>query len=79
MGISPRQAWNRESECIPFAHSNGRCVAETITYYPPGIPVLGAGEIITQEAMDYIYEKQKRGYRPNGALDQTMATIRVLK
>ena len=79
MGVSPRQAWNRETECIPFANSKGRCAAETITYYPPGIPVLGAGEIITQDSMEYIDKKQKQGYRPNGALDYTMATIRVLK
>lgn len=39
---------------IPLAEASGAIVAEMITVYPPGIPVLIPGEIISEQAVRYM-------------------------
>ena len=77
--LSPRQAFYAELEEIPLEEALGRISGETITYYPPGIPCLGVGEIITKEVLAYVGQKQRDGYVPNGARDRQLKTILVCK
>ena len=77
--LSPRQAFYTEMECIPLEQALGRISGETITYYPPGIPCLGVGEMITEDVLLYIQQKQRDGYVPNGARDRQLQTILVCK
>ena len=79
VGLSPRQAFYTEMECIPLERALGRISGETITYYPPGIPCLAVGEIITEDVLAYIRQKQRDGYVPNGARDRQLQTILVCK
>lgn len=79
MAAAPRNAWTAAREVIPFAEAEGRVAAETVTFYPPGIPVIGAGEVITNECMAYIQKKLAEGYHPNGPADGTLQTICVLE
>ena len=79
VALSPRQAFYVEMEEIPLEQSLGRISGETITYYPPGIPCLGVGEIITEEVLAYVKQKQHDGYVPNGAKDRRLQTILVCK
>lgn len=51
---SPRQAFYMENEIINYKDSLGRVVADTITSYPPGIPLLSPGEQIDQTMIDLI-------------------------
>ena len=77
--LSPREAFYAEMETIPLVQALGRISGETITYYPPGIPCLGVGEIITEEVLAYMKQKQRDGYVPNGARDRQLQTILVCK
>ena len=79
VGLSPRQAFYTEMECIPLERALGRISGETITYYPPGIPCLAVGEIITEDVLAYIRQKQRDGYVPNGARNRQLQTILVCK
>ena len=79
VALSPRQAFYAEMETIPLEEALGRISGETITYYPPGIPCLGVGEIITEEVLAYMKQKQRDGYVPNGAKDRQLQTILVCK
>lgn len=79
VAVSPQEAWNAETETVPFAQAQGRIAAETVTFYPPGIPAVALGEEITSDVMTYIKEKLKRGYAPNGPADGSLGTISVLK
>ncbi len=79
VALSPRQAFYAEMETIPLEEALGRISGETITYYPPGIPCLGVGEIITEEVLAYMKQKQRDGYVPNGARDRQLQTILVCK
>jgi arginine/lysine/ornithine decarboxylase len=47
--ISPRKAFMSQSEVIPLSKAVGRIAAETIAPCPPGIPVVVAGQRISQE------------------------------
>ena len=79
VALSPRQAFYTEMEEIPVEQALGRISGETITYYPPGIPCLGVGEVITKEVLAYVKQKQHDGYVPNGARDRQLQTIFVCK
>ena len=77
--ISPRETFFSESENIALEKSVGRICAEEVTFYPPGIPILNLGEIITPEIIDYIRENKKIGGRIIGAEDVELNAIKVCK
>lgn len=79
VAVAPKEAWNAEKEMVLLSRSQGRIAAETVTFYPPGIPILGLGERITAECLAYIGEKMAGGYKPNGATDGALQMIQVLK
>lgn len=77
--VSPRKIFFSESENIPLEKSVGKICAEEVTFYPPGIPILNLGEVITPEIVDYILENKKIGGRIIGAADVELKTIKVCK
>jgi arginine decarboxylase len=79
MRMLPRDAFLAPAESVTFKESKGRICAETISPYPPGIPVLAPGEEITAEIIDYLRLELKAGIRIQGPSDDRLRTIRVLK
>ena len=77
--ISPRETFFSESENIALEKSVGKICAEEVTFYPPGIPILNLGEIITPEIIDYIRENKQIGGRIIGAEDVELNAIKVCK
>jgi arginine/lysine/ornithine decarboxylase len=51
---SSHKAFFSKHEYLNLPESIGRVSSEIVTVYPPGIPVLIPGEVITQEVIDYI-------------------------
>jgi arginine decarboxylase len=79
MRLSPREAFLADTEMVRFKSSAGRICAEVITPYPPGIPVIGPGEEITKEIIDYCSLELKAGVRMQGPFDTRLTRIRVVK
>jgi len=52
--------------------------AELIAPYPPGVPVLAPGEIITAGALHALREALADGGRIAYAADPTLATVQVV-
>ena len=77
--MAPREAWYAEKETISRSLCAGRICAETITFYPPGIPVVAAGEVLTGDVLAYIDQKLAAGYVTNGAADSSLDTIQVVR
>jgi len=77
--ISPRQAYFAVSESVPIAQASDRICAELICPYPPGIPVLMPGELITSQALDYLQQIQAQGGFISGCADKTLNTLRVVR
>lgn len=55
------EAMSRKSEELPLEEAVGRIAAEHLWAYPPGIPVVVAGEELTEETKNYLLEKQSLG------------------
>ena len=79
LALSPRDAFYTETEVVPFSQSIGRIIAEFVMVYPPGIPILIPGEIITVDNLQYIEENLKVGLPVQGPADTEFKTLRVIK
>ena len=77
--VSPREVFFSEVESVDLEKSVGKICAEEVTFYPPGIPILNLGEIITAEIIDYIRENTKIGGRIIGATDVELNTIKIIE
>lgn len=78
-GASPREAFFSDTCDIPFHEAEGQISGETVLFYPPGIPVLCPGDIVTAEIMTYIRSMQKAGLRVVGPEDTGLATLRIVR
>jgi arginine decarboxylase len=79
MRMLPREAFLAPTEAVRFKQSKGRICAETISPYPPGIPVIAPGEEVTDEIIDYLSLEIKAGVRMQGPYDRELKRIRVVK
>lgn len=77
--LSPREAFFAAQEAVPFREAAGRVAAETVTFYPPGVPVLTPGEEVTQELVEHIGAAAALGLTVTGPDDPTLATLRVVR
>jgi lysine decarboxylase len=77
--VNPREALTKLTRKIPFKRSVGKVCAEIVCPYPPGIPVLCPGEVITQEIYSYLMSVLDSGARINGQSDGHLQTIKVLE
>ncbi len=53
----------------------GRIAAEFVNLYPPGIPLLVPGEVISAQFVDMIKEYQKKGYTVQGVNDKKVKVV----
>ena len=79
MCISPREAFFANSEILPLEKTEERICAEIICPYPPGIPVLMPGEIITKSALEYLLQIQSLGGFITGCMDTSLRSVKVIK
>ncbi|WP_251548997.1 aminotransferase class I/II-fold pyridoxal phosphate-dependent enzyme [Neobacillus muris] len=79
LALTPRDAFYSETETIPFEESEGRIIAEFVMVYPPGIPIVIPGEIITKENLHYIKKNLEAGLPVQGPEDDELKTIHVIK
>lgn len=78
LSIIPRNAFYADTEVIPFKESAGRIIAEFIYVYPPGIPILLPGEIISQDNIDYIVDHVEVGLPVKGPEDRYINQVKVI-
>jgi arginine decarboxylase len=78
LSLSPRDAFYGETEVIPFKESAGRIIAEFIYVYPPGIPILLPGEVITQSNINYIVDHVEVGLPVKGPEDRSCEFVKVI-
>lgn len=78
MGCTPREAFFSEHARVPVREALGRVGAELIAPYPPGIPVIAPGEVVTQEVLDALAQARATGSRIAYAADPTGETMTVM-
>lgn len=79
LAMSPRQAFYSETEIVRFDDAVGRTFAEMVMVYPPGIPILLPGEIVTKENIAYIREHMQAGLPVQGPDDPEIENVKVVK
>ena len=70
--VSPREIFFSRSEKVLPENAVGKISAEEVTFYPPGIPIINVGEVITAEAVEYIRAMEKIGRRPTCSENEKM-------
>jgi hypothetical protein len=63
---------------IALKEAAGRISAEMVVPYPPGIPLLYQGEVISEAVIGEIMKLAAAGAKFQGAVDDTMRTISIL-
>ncbi|MFH8252647.1 aminotransferase class I/II-fold pyridoxal phosphate-dependent enzyme [Microbacterium sp. B2969] len=74
----PRTAFFAVHETVSAGDAVGRVCAELIAPYPPGVPVLAPGEIVTTAALDALRATLTDGGRIAYAADPSLATVQVV-
>jgi len=76
--LTPRQAFFARHETVDAGSAVGRISAELVAPYPPGVPVLVPGEIISEETLVLLRTAAEGGTRIAYAADPSMTTVQVV-
>lgn len=79
MRLTPRDAFFGKSETVQMEKSAGYISTEVICPYPPGIPILLPGEVITPSTIDTLKTVLAAGRFITGGTDPTCQTLKVVK
>lgn len=77
--LSPQQAFYAKRQSLPIRVTKGKICGEFVMCYPPGIPILAPGELITDEIIDYILFAKEKGCSLQGTLDSEVNYLNVLQ
>lgn len=77
MGL--REAYLASAEVVPTETAVGRISADSLAAYPPGVPNVLPGEVITEQVLTFLQQTASAPYGwVRGALDPHLAHVRVL-
>ncbi len=77
--LTPREAFFAPRERVGAEQAIGRVSAETAAPYPPGIPALAPGELVTAELLDRLRAEAAAGSRIAYCSDPTLNTLLVVR
>jgi lysine decarboxylase len=77
---SVREAYFAETEVVHAAEAIGRVSADSVAAYPPGIPNLLPGEVVTVEVVDFLQQTAAAPFgHVRGAISKDMSLYRVVR
>lgn len=79
VAVPPRKAFYSDKVSLPIRASEGKICSEFVMCYPPGIPILAPGELITKEIIEYIVYAKAKGCSMQGTEDFEVERLNVLK
>lgn len=77
--MGPQQAFYGNKVMMPIEKSEGRICGEFVMCYPPGIPILAPGEMITKDILAYIAYAKEKGCFMTGTQDMKIENINVVE
>lgn len=77
--MGPQQAFYGKKVSLPIEKSEGRVCGEFVMCYPPGIPILAPGELITKDVVNYIMYAKEKGCFMTGTQDMKIENICVVE
>jgi lysine decarboxylase len=79
VAMTPRDAFFAPRERVDAGRAIGRVSAEMAAPYPPGVPVLAPGEIITVDMLEQLRSEAAAGTRVAYCSDPTLNTMLVVQ
>ena len=76
--MSPKKAFFAPTISVPIEASEGYICSEFVMCYPPGIPILAPGELVTKDQLDYISYAKEKGSSMSGTEDITLQNLNVI-
>ena len=77
--MPPQKAFYSEKVTLPIEDSEDEICGEFVMCYPPGIPILAPGELITKEILNYIAYAKQKGCFMTGTQDMKIENIQVVR
>ena len=79
MVMMPREVFlSSKIKRVPLTKAVGQIAAQTLTPYPPGIPVLIPGERITKEICEYLLDISAKDIRISGQETDQLRTVKIV-
>ena len=75
---TPRNAFYGGKRSLPLDEAAGCVCSEFVMCYPPGIPIVAPGELITDEIIKYIKYAKEKGCSMTGTEDINIERLNVL-
>lgn len=76
--VSPRESWFAAKRRVPLEEAENAVCGELVVPYPPGIPLLCPGELITAPVLRLLRRWREQHRHWQGVSDATLNTILVL-
>lgn len=76
--MTPREAFFSPRETVRADEAGGRVAAEMVVPYPPGIPAIAPGEVVSRTLVDALREAAAGGTRLSYCADPTLASLQVV-
>lgn len=77
--LSPQEAFYAGRKQVSLSESVGGISCEFVMCYPPGIPILAPGELVTREALDYILYAKEKGSLLMGPQDMSLEKLFIIR
>lgn len=77
--MSPQASFYSPKTAVAIGEAEGAVSGEFVMCYPPGIPILAPGEIITKDIIEYIAYAKEKGCLLTGPHDMEINYIKVVK
>ncbi|WP_295069887.1 aminotransferase class I/II-fold pyridoxal phosphate-dependent enzyme [Ruminococcus sp.] len=75
---TPRKAFYSSKRSLSLDEAAGEVCSEFVMCYPPGIPILAPGELITPEIIEYIKYAKEKGCQMTGTEDLNIERLNVI-
>ena len=76
--MTPHRAFYAPKKSLVLEKCVGHICAEFVMIYPPGIPILSPGELVTQEIVEYIRYAKQKGCSMLGPEDMGVNRLNVI-
>lgn len=77
--MPPQEAFYAPKESVMIKDAKGRICSEFVMCYPPGIPILAPGEMITDDIIRHILYSKEKGCFMTGTQDMNVERIQTVK
>lgn len=74
--VTPREIFYSDTKRVAFNDAVGKVCAENVCAFPPDVPVVASGMIVTKEHIDTILRLIEAGVRIMGADDNTISIVK---